>query len=57
MPRRDRTGPWGRGPNTGRGLGPCVEDRRGNGQGRRALGVTKGEMMNSRPHRRRNAGW
>lgn len=23
MPRRDRTGPEGKGPKTGRGLGPC----------------------------------
>jgi hypothetical protein len=23
MPRRDRTGPAGQGPMTGRGLGPC----------------------------------
>jgi hypothetical protein len=23
MPRKDRTGPEGRGPMTGRGLGPC----------------------------------
>lgn len=28
MPGYDRTGPWGRGPLTGRGLGPC---RRGLG--------------------------
>ena len=24
MPRRDGTGPEGKGPRTGRGLGPCV---------------------------------
>lgn len=23
MPRFDETGPWGTGPGTGRGLGPC----------------------------------
>jgi hypothetical protein len=23
MPRRDRTGPWGEGPRTGRQMGPC----------------------------------
>jgi len=23
MPRRDKTGPEGKGPRTGRGLGPC----------------------------------
>ena len=31
MPRRDQTGPDGRGPITGRGLGPCS---RGSGLGR-----------------------
>lgn len=41
MPRFDRTGPCGNGPNTGRGLGPCVDDgasiikRMRNGGGRR----------------------
>ena len=30
MPRRDGTGPWGYGPGTGRGFGPCV---RGFGRG------------------------
>ncbi len=24
MPRRDGTGPWGQGPMTGRGFGPCA---------------------------------
>ena len=24
MPSRDRTGPWGHGPKTGRVMGPCV---------------------------------
>ena len=27
MPRRDKTGPLGRGPRTGRGLGLCVGSR------------------------------
>lgn len=50
MPRRDGTGPDGKGPRTGRGLGNCVDskgrspgppdvgrpyDGRGRGQGRR----------------------
>ena len=29
MPNRDQTGPEGKGPRTGRGMGPC-----GRGQGR-----------------------
>ena len=29
MPGRDGTGPLGRGPMKGRGLGPCGRDRRG----------------------------
>jgi len=27
MPNRDGTGPQGKGPKTGRGLGPCSEDK------------------------------
>ena len=27
MPRRDRTGPWGLGSRSGRGLGPCGSGR------------------------------
>lgn len=27
MPRRDRRGPWGLGPGSGRGFGPCVGRR------------------------------
>ena len=27
MPRRDGTGPDGKGPNTGRGLGPCKKPK------------------------------
>lgn len=41
MPRFDRTGPQGKGPKTGRGMGPCVDDKtkpapfgRGRGLGR-----------------------
>lgn len=30
MPGRDGTGPEGKGPQTGRGLGPCKEDEEGN---------------------------
>jgi len=36
MPRFDRTGPWGAGPGTGWGLGPCgagMAFRRGFGRG------------------------
>ena len=41
MPNRDGTGPLGKGPRTGRGLGRCAEDNknneplnRGNGRGK-----------------------
>lgn len=37
MPRKDGTGPDGKGPNTGRGDGPCKPDGKsgsGAGQGR-----------------------
>lgn len=37
MPRKDGTGPWGAGPMTGRGFGPCAgenEARYGYGFGR-----------------------
>ncbi len=34
MPTRDRTGPDGLGPATGRGLGPCNRRGAGNGNGR-----------------------
>jgi len=33
MPRRDGTGPAGKGPATGRGLGNCVQPGPGQGQG------------------------
>jgi hypothetical protein len=29
MPRRDGTGPEGKGPKTGRGLGPCGKNSKG----------------------------
>jgi hypothetical protein len=52
MPRRDGTGPRGKGPKTGRGLGRCNSDRKeprfkdreyggGFGQGR-GLGIDQG---------------
>jgi len=28
MPTKDKTGPEGKGPNTGRGLGPCTGTKR-----------------------------
>lgn len=35
MPRNDATGPWGQGPGTGWGRGPCGAGlRRGGGRGR-----------------------
>lgn len=36
MPNRDRTGPRGQGPMTGRGLGPCGSGRAAPGYGRGA---------------------
>jgi len=34
MPRRDKTGPESKGPQTGRGLGPCGDGApRGDGRG------------------------
>lgn len=32
MPRRDGTGPDGKGPKTGRGLGPCKNGPKGGGR-------------------------
>ena len=55
MPFKDKTGPEGRGPRTGRGLGPCtdsagrpkVNGTRGGGRGRgRGLGL--GSFVNNR---------
>lgn len=44
MPRRDGTGPEGKGPGTGRGLGNCKKDNTTNGLGlgRRCQGHGKG---------------
>lgn len=42
MPRQDKTGPMGKGPLTGRGLGSCTKESIGRGIGRglgRGLGV------------------
>ena len=39
MPRFDGTGPTGRGPMTGRGLGKCVGQRPRRGLGRRYQGT------------------
>jgi len=64
MPRGDRTGPWGRGPMTGRGLGYCsgssahgygnyAMERRGGGYGRRFYGPPRfGRFFGFRPFRR-----
>jgi len=38
MPRFDNTGPWGLGPRTGRGLGPC-----GRGYGYRRFASPRNE--------------
>lgn len=51
MPRRDRTGPMGWGPRTGRGLGPCgygrVSPRRR--YSRRGFGGGQGFGFRGRP--------
>lgn len=43
MPNKDGTGPAGQGPKTGRGAGPCNQDkpRDGYGRGNRGLGVRR----------------
>lgn len=42
MPNRDKTGPEGKGPKTGRGLGPCGDGTpRGAGRGQ-GLGLGRG---------------
>jgi len=50
MPNRDGTGPEGKGPKTGRGLGPCGDGTpRGEGRGRgigRGLGAGLGFRRN-----------
>ena len=49
MPNRDRTGPQGKGPRTGRGLGTCettekqLERSRGTGLGRGQGGPGRGQ--------------
>lgn len=46
MPRRDGTGPDGRGPRTGRGLGPCGKgDPNRRGRGNRATGRGAGKRQ------------
>ncbi|MBC8509580.1 MAG: DUF5320 domain-containing protein [Chloroflexi bacterium] len=61
MPNRDRTGPWGKGPTTGRGAGKCTRNdvekvagfgsRRGWGHGGR------GRMFRFRTFRNRGRAW
>ncbi len=60
MPRRDGTGPEGKGPGTGRGLGPCGRgdaNRRGRGkglaQGGKGLGRGQGRGSGRRQDRKR----
>ena len=49
MPRKDGTGPDGKGPKTGRGRGPCKtgpskpDTRRGTGRGRGTGGGRRGK--------------
>jgi len=45
MPRLDKTGPAGKGPGTGRGLGPCVSEK-GGGYG--SSGAGKGGIKKNR---------
>ena len=58
MPRRDGTGPLGRGPMTGRGMGMCILAadalRRGVGAGRN---LRRGAAMGFSPGMGRGAGW
>jgi len=48
MPNRDQTGPRGKGPQTGRGMGPCgttekqLNNQRGQGVGRGRGGAGRG---------------
>ncbi|MDD4937874.1 MAG: DUF5320 domain-containing protein [Candidatus Shapirobacteria bacterium] len=51
MPNRDKTGPMGQGPSTGRGLGLCGGVRKGFGCGRgfgRGLGFSKQSLVDYR---------
>jgi hypothetical protein len=41
MPNKDRTGPEGKGPKTGRGMGPCGKGKGGMGRGM-GLGYRRG---------------
>lgn len=46
MPKKDGTGPCGKGPRTGRGMGDCPSDQKGRGgYGQRSL---RGEGRNNR---------
>lgn len=54
MPRGDRTGPWGDGPMTGRGVGLCAGAPSpgwfrgsGRGRGRRGMGPGRGRRWAS----------
>jgi hypothetical protein len=50
MPRRDGTGPEGKGPRTGRGLGPC-------GKGtKKDTGTPRGQGSRQNPKRRSDRG-
>ncbi|MBU0649358.1 DUF5320 domain-containing protein [Patescibacteria group bacterium] len=54
MPRFNGTGPQGQGPMTGRGIGPCADNRPGAGQGAgRGYGQDRGYGMG----RGRGQGW
>lgn len=48
MPNKDKTGPEGKGPKTGRGLGPCGDGvPRGGGRGQRqGLATRRGGRFN-----------
>jgi len=45
MPKRDGTGPYGNGPMTGRGLGPCGAFNQRRGYGRRVSDKTDKEIL------------
>ena len=42
MPRKDGTGPDGKGPKTGRGDGPCKPDDQSDGGSKRGTGSGRG---------------
>ena len=66
MPNRDKTGPTGKGPNTGRGAGECkdikdttekqLETQRGTGRGPCGNGKPRGGGGNGRGRRRGSNG-